>query len=63
MNNTMEGLYRLDKGDKFVPGVAKSSRKIRRWKKVHFKLREDAKWSNGDTCNGERLCICLATSN
>ena len=29
MNNTMEGLYRLDKGDKLVPGVAKSSKSRR----------------------------------
>ncbi|MEH6978343.1 peptide ABC transporter substrate-binding protein, partial [Bacillus pseudomycoides] len=48
MNNTMEGLYRLDKGDKLVPGVAKSSEKSEDGKKYTFKLREDAKWSNGD---------------
>lgn len=48
MNNTMEGLYRLEKGDKLVPGVAKSSEKSEDGKKYTFKLREDAKWSNGD---------------
>ncbi|KEK24819.1 peptide ABC transporter substrate-binding protein [Bacillus gaemokensis] len=48
MNNTMEGLYRLEKGDKLVPGVAKSSEKSADGKKYTFKLREDAKWSNGD---------------
>ncbi|MEY8348485.1 peptide ABC transporter substrate-binding protein [Bacillus cereus] len=48
MNNTMEGLYRLEKGDKLVPGVAKSSEKSEDGKKYTFKLREDAKWSNGE---------------
>ncbi|MDR4344167.1 peptide ABC transporter substrate-binding protein, partial [Bacillus anthracis] len=48
MNNTMEGLYRLGKGDKLVPGVAKSHTKSEDGKKYTFKLREDAKWSNGD---------------
>ncbi|OJD57736.1 peptide ABC transporter substrate-binding protein [Bacillus sp. N35-10-4] len=48
MNNTMEGLYRLGKGDKLVPGVAKSYTKSEDGKKYTFKLREDAKWSNGD---------------
>nr|MBT3133407.1 peptide ABC transporter substrate-binding protein [Streptococcus vestibularis] len=44
----MEGLYRLGKGDKLVPGVAKSHTKSEDGKKYTFKLREDAKWSNGD---------------
>ncbi|WP_141439116.1 peptide ABC transporter substrate-binding protein [Bacillus cereus] len=48
MNNTMEGLYRLGKDDKLVPGVAKSHTKSEDGKKYTFKLREDAKWSNGD---------------
>ncbi|MFX3624117.1 MAG: ABC transporter substrate-binding protein [Ectobacillus sp.] len=48
MNNTMEGLYRLGKGDKPVPGVAKSYEKLEDGKKYVFKLREDAKWSNGE---------------
>ncbi|CAH2465000.1 MULTISPECIES: peptide ABC transporter substrate-binding protein [Bacillus] len=48
MNNTMEGLYRLGKGDKLVPGVAESHTKSEDGKKYTFKLREDAKWSNGD---------------
>ncbi|PEX54863.1 peptide ABC transporter substrate-binding protein, partial [Bacillus cereus] len=33
MNNTMEGLYRLGKGDKLVPGVAKSHTKSEDGKK------------------------------
>ena len=48
MNNTMEGLYRLGKDDKLVPGVAKEYKKSEDGKKYTFKLREDAKWSNGD---------------
>ena len=48
MNNTMEGLYRLGKGDKVVPGVAESYEKSEDGKKYTFKLRKDAKWSNGD---------------
>lgn len=48
MNNTMEGLYRLGEGDKLVPGVAESHEKSEDGKKYTFKLRQDAKWSNGD---------------
>ncbi|PEA53161.1 peptide ABC transporter substrate-binding protein [Bacillus pseudomycoides] len=48
MNNAMEGLYSLGKGDKVVPGVAESYEKSEDGKKYTFKLRKDAKWSNGD---------------
>lgn len=48
MNNTMEGLYRLGKDNKLVPGVAESYEKTEDGKKYTFKLRKDAKWSNGD---------------
>jgi peptide/nickel transport system substrate-binding protein len=48
MNNVMEGLYRLGEGDKPVPGVAESYEKSEDGKKYTFKLRKDAKWSNGD---------------
>ncbi|MGG2093209.1 peptide ABC transporter substrate-binding protein [Bacillus sp. S13(2024)] len=48
MNNTMEGLYRLGKDNKLVPGVAESYEKSADGKKYTFKLRKDAKWSNGD---------------
>ncbi|MCD4542072.1 peptide ABC transporter substrate-binding protein, partial [Klebsiella pneumoniae subsp. pneumoniae] len=44
----MEGLYSLGKDDKLVPGVAKEFQKSEDGKKYTFKLREDAKWSNGD---------------
>ncbi len=48
MNNTMEGLYRLGKGDKLVPGIATEFKKSDDGKKYTFTLRKDAKWSNGD---------------
>ncbi|HDX9579868.1 peptide ABC transporter substrate-binding protein [Bacillus cytotoxicus] len=47
MNNAMEGLYRLGKDQKIVPGVAESYEKSEDGKKYTFKLRKDAKWSNG----------------
>ncbi|WP_028400114.1 peptide ABC transporter substrate-binding protein [Ectobacillus panaciterrae] len=48
LNNVMEGLYRLDKNQKPVPGVADSYTKSDDGKTYTFKLRKDAKWSNGD---------------
>ncbi|KOS26935.1 peptide ABC transporter substrate-binding protein [Bacillus anthracis] len=48
LGNTMEGLYRLDKDNKPIPAVAKSNTKSEDGKKYTFKLRKDAKWSNGD---------------
>ncbi|EKU48082.1 peptide ABC transporter substrate-binding protein [Staphylococcus massiliensis] len=44
-----EGLYSLDSDDKAVPGVAKGEPKVTNDGKTYtFKLRKDAKWSNGD---------------
>ncbi|PEK04898.1 peptide ABC transporter substrate-binding protein [Bacillus wiedmannii] len=48
LGNTMEGLYRLDKDNKPIPAAAESSTKNEDGKKYTFKLRKDAKWSNGD---------------
>ncbi|HDX9579981.1 TPA: peptide ABC transporter substrate-binding protein [Bacillus pseudomycoides] len=48
LGNTMEGLYRLDKDNKPMPGIAESHKKSDDGKKYTFKLRKDAKWSNGD---------------
>ncbi|WP_141497427.1 peptide ABC transporter substrate-binding protein [Bacillus pseudomycoides] len=48
LGNTMEGLYRLDKDNKPIPAAAESSTKSEGGKKYTFKLRKDAKWSNGD---------------
>jgi oligopeptide transport system substrate-binding protein len=48
LNNVMEGLYRLGKDNKPVPGVAESYEVSQDGKTYTFKLRKDAKWSNGD---------------
>ncbi|GGB01356.1 peptide ABC transporter substrate-binding protein [Macrococcus hajekii] len=49
MNQTMEGLYMLDDKDKATPGVAIGEpEKSKDGKTWTIKLREDAKWSNGD---------------
>lgn len=48
LNNTMEGLYRIGEKQKRMPGVAESFEKLDDGKKYIFKLRKDAKWSNGD---------------
>ncbi|MCP8968304.1 peptide ABC transporter substrate-binding protein [Ectobacillus ponti] len=48
MTNTMEGLYVLGKDDKPMPGAAESYAASEDGKKYTFKLRKDAKWSNGD---------------
>ncbi|UXR72171.1 MULTISPECIES: peptide ABC transporter substrate-binding protein [unclassified Staphylococcus] len=48
-NQVYEGLYVLDGDDKAQPGVAKGEPKISEDGKTWtVKLREDAKWSNGD---------------
>lgn len=44
-----EGLYTLDKNDKAVPAIAKANpEKSKDGKTWTIKLRDDAKWSNGD---------------
>ncbi|MDA2381525.1 peptide ABC transporter substrate-binding protein [Bacillus cereus] len=48
LNNTMEGLYRIGKDQKRVPGIAEDVEKLDNGKKYIFKLRKDAKWSNGE---------------
>ena len=49
MNNVMEGLYRLGEDDKVVPGVADGDPTVSEDGKTYtIKLRQDAKWSNGD---------------
>ncbi|RAI83125.1 peptide ABC transporter substrate-binding protein [Macrococcoides goetzii] len=48
-NQTIEGLYTLDKDDKAVPAIAKGEPKISDdGKKWTVELRDDAKWTNGD---------------
>ncbi len=48
MNNTMEGLTRIDADGKVEPGVAESWKASEDGLTWTFKLREDSKWSNGD---------------
>lgn len=49
MNNVMEGLYRLDQNQDPVPGVADGEPEVSEDGLVYtFKLKEEAKWSNGD---------------
>ncbi|WP_414055974.1 peptide ABC transporter substrate-binding protein [Macrococcus equi] len=48
-NQTIEGLYTLDKDDKAIPAIAKGEPKISAdGKKWIVQLRDDAKWSNGE---------------
>ncbi|ANZ95501.1 MULTISPECIES: peptide ABC transporter substrate-binding protein [Brochothrix] len=49
MDQVIEGLYSLGKDDKFELGVAAEEPTISKDNKTYtFKLRDDAKWSNGD---------------
>ncbi|MFC0189569.1 peptide ABC transporter substrate-binding protein [Fictibacillus aquaticus] len=53
MNNVFEGLYRLDKNNKPVPGAAKSVDISKDGKTYTFHINENAKWSNGDPVTAE----------
>lgn len=48
LNNSMEGLYRLGKNSKILPGIAKKTEVSDDGLTYTFTLRENAKWSNGD---------------
>ena len=48
LGNTMEGLTRIDKDNNVVPGMAESWECSEDGKIWTFKIRENAKWSNGD---------------
>ncbi|WP_434520393.1 peptide ABC transporter substrate-binding protein [Pediococcus sp. M21F004] len=48
MNNVGEGLYRLGKNNKVLPGIAKKTAVSKDGKTYTFTLRKNAKWSNGD---------------
>lgn len=49
LGQTMEGLYTLDKNDKPVPAIADGEPTVSKdGTEYTFKLRDDAKWSNGD---------------
>ena len=48
INNVMEGLVRVDINNELTPGMAESWEKSEDAKTWTFKIRKDAKWSNGD---------------
>ena len=43
-----EGLVTVDAGGKIIPGVAENWRVSPDYREYHFRLRRDARWSNGD---------------
>ncbi|GHV97643.1 peptide ABC transporter substrate-binding protein [Lactobacillus nasalidis] len=51
--NTYEGLYRLGKNSKTIPGVATRSETSKDGLTWTFYLRKNAKWSNGDPVTAE----------
>ncbi|MGL5749709.1 MAG: ABC transporter substrate-binding protein [Paraclostridium sp.] len=53
MTNTMEGLIRMGEGDKVVPGMAESWEVSQDGKIWTFKIREGAKWNNGDSVTAQ----------
>lgn len=48
LNHTFEGLMKISKEGKAIPGIAESMDVSEDGLKYVFKLRQDAKWSNGD---------------
>lgn len=49
LNNVMEGLYRINQNQEVVPAMAEGEPEISKDGTVYtFKIRKDAKWSNGD---------------
>ena len=48
LNNSMEGLYRLGKNSKILPGIATKTEVSDDGLTYTFTLRKNAKWSNGD---------------
>lgn len=52
-NNVFEGLYRLDGDNKPTPGIAESVEVSKDKKTYTFKLRKDAKWSDGSAVTAD----------
>ncbi|MER2124716.1 MAG: peptide ABC transporter substrate-binding protein [Exiguobacterium indicum] len=52
-NNVFEGLYRLDGDNKPTPGIAESVEVSEDKKTYTFKLRKDAKWSDGSAVTAD----------
>ena len=57
--NVFEGLNRLDKNGKVSPGVASSSSVSKDGLTWTFKLRDNAKWSNGDPVTAQDFVYSL----
>lgn len=54
LENSMEGLYRADKNGNPIPALAtKVEKPTNNGKTYTFKLRKDAKWSNGDSVTAQ----------
>lgn len=51
LNNTMGGLYRLGKNAKVKPGLATKTTTSKDGKTWTFILRQNDKWSNGESHN------------
>ena len=56
----ISGLYKLDKDDKPVPDLAEDTKVSEDGKTYTLKIRQDAKWSNGETCNSTRFRVCIS---
>ncbi|MFB3227042.1 peptide ABC transporter substrate-binding protein [Exiguobacterium sp. PHA03] len=52
-NNVFEGLYRLDGDNKPTPGIAENVEVSKDKKTYTFKLRKDAKWSDGSAVTAD----------
>lgn len=57
--NTMEGLNRLGKNGKILPGIATKSTVSKNGLTWTFKLRKNAKWSNGDPVTAQDFVFSL----
>ena len=57
--NVFEGLYRLDKDGNIVPAVATEAKQSKDGLTWTFKLRKDAKWSNGDPVTANDFVYAL----
>lgn len=59
LKQCMEGLVQLDKDNKPIPGMAESWEQSEDKKTVTFKLRDDAKWSNGEPVTAKDFKFAL----
>ncbi|AQL56581.1 peptide ABC transporter substrate-binding protein [Abyssicoccus albus] len=63
LGQTQEGLYSLGKDDKIEEGVAEGEPEVSEDKKTYtIKLREDAKWSNGEAVTAKDFVFAWQTA-